>query len=90
MQDIVQPRPDQFRLRVAHKKVTTAALVQAGVNEAQLFGALVRLVKIDAPVVKDLARGKRLEIAVIRFFIAVAVRASDVYRCCSERVRYRL
>ncbi len=59
---------------VGHKKVATAALVQAGVDEAQRFSALARLVKIVAPVVKDLERGKTLGIAVIRSFITVAVR----------------
>jgi hypothetical protein len=59
---------------VGHKNVDTAALVQADVDEAQRFGALVRLVKIDAPVVKVLERGRRSGIAVNRSFIAVAVR----------------
>ncbi len=64
-QDIVHaPCPDQFCLRVGHEKVATATLVQAGVDEAQLFWGLVRLVEIDLPVVKDLERGRRLGIAV--------------------------
>ncbi len=55
MQDVVHaPRPDQFCLRVGHEKVATAALIQAGIDEAQRFGALVLLVEIDTPVVKDL------------------------------------
>jgi hypothetical protein len=36
LQDVVHaPRPDQFCLRVGLKKVTTAALVQAGIDKAQ-------------------------------------------------------
>ncbi len=62
--EVHAPRPDQFCLRVGHEKVATTALVQAGVDEAQRFGALVQLVGKDAPVVKDLERGRRLGIAV--------------------------
>jgi hypothetical protein len=56
------------------QKVATAALLQAGVDKAQLFWALIRLVKIDTPIVKDLEQGKRSGTAVIRSFITVAVR----------------
>ncbi len=79
MQDIVHvPCPDQFCLSIDYKprKITATALVQARVD-AQLFRALVRLVKIDLPVVKDLEWGRRLGslgIAVVTSFIAAEVR----------------
>ncbi len=68
----------QTSLHVGHKKIGFAALVQAGVDEAELFRALVRPVKIEALVVKDLERGRRSGIAVIRSVIAVAETESDV------------
>ncbi len=56
-QDIVHaPRPDQVPRRVGDEIVTRMALVQAGVNEPERSGAVVGLVKIDAPVSEDLGR----------------------------------
>jgi hypothetical protein len=83
------PRPDQFCLRVGHEKVATAALVQAGVDEAQRFGALIRFVKIDSPVVKDLERGRRsgIAVAVVLSIILTAAEWGLVFTLCWRRRR---
>jgi hypothetical protein len=72
-----------------HEKVATAALVQAGVDEAQLFWALVRLVEIDTPAVKDLERGRRsrIAVAVVLSIILTAAEWGLVSTWCWRRPR---